>query len=572
MVSSQSPGTSLLSGSLILAACCTALSAAPPAPPKAESIFPLGANPGVTFEAVIRGSALKGAYAIWFEQPGATAKVIAVDAEPGSGDAKRKPADLLRVEVQVDPAVKGSSRSFRVLTPGGVSNSMRLFVHSEPSLPESANPHDLPTQAQPLPNLPVAVQGKIAQVGEVDFYSFRATAGEELTFITTSSNALDPGLAIYKPGGSWFDPGRPTRLAFTDEPVSYPDLSTEAVLTYRFKEAGEYFVRVNGFWGHGGAGQEYVLRVMRGAAPQHADEPGESRWTERKWTRGLSADRMRDLSARALPSLAAAAQPIPMVDADAEPTAVPVEPPKIQLPAMVTGSIERPGDIDRVRFSVKEGDRIALEIETPEKTLPLLNPYLRIVDAEGVEAFTNVLSLLNSNSNVSKQIHPKTQYTFPRAGDFTLEIRDITASYGDTRMKYKVLVRPQVPHLGEVKVNVDCLNLEAGKAQKVSIVTDQEEGFDGYVILSMEGLPEGVRAVPATEVDPDSPPQQSMGKRERFTTKNQKATLVLAPEASAPATRMPVMGRIYAQPVVKGELGTRFLVKEIPVMVVKAAS
>ncbi len=563
--------TSILGRSLAFA-CCMALCAAPPTPPKTESIFPLGANPGAKFEAVIRGTALKGAYAIWFEQSGASANVISVDAEPGPAGAKRKPADLLRIEVHLDAAVQGSSRAFRVLTPGGVSNSLRIYLHSEPSLLEDGKPHDLPKQAQPLPNLPVAVQGKIAQVGEVDFYSFRAAAGEEFTFITTSSDALDPGVAIYKPGGSWFDPDRPTRLAFTDEPVSYPNLSTEAVLTYRFKDAGEYFVRVNGFWGHGGAGQEYVLRVIRGPAPKHEDEPGESRWTERKWTRGLSTDRMRDLSARALPSLAAAAKPIPTVDADAEPTAVPVEPPKIQLPSMVIGTIERPGDIDRVRFSVKEGDRIALEIETPEKTIPLLNPYLRVVDSEGVEAFTNVLSFINSNTNLSKQIHPKTQYTFPRGGDFTLEIRDITSAYGDARMKYRVLVRPQVPHLGEVKVQVDCLNLEAGKAQKVSIITDQEEGFDGYVIVSMEGLPEGVRVVPATEVDPDSPPQPPMGKRERFTTKSQKATLVLAPEASAPATRMPVMGRIYAQPVVKGELGTRFLVKEIPVMVVKAAS
>lgn len=563
--------TSILGCSLAFASCAV-LCAAPPAPPKTESIFPLGANPGTSFSAVVRGTALKGAYALWFEQPGVSAKVAAVESEPGPAGGKGKPSELLRVDMAVEAAAQGSWRSFRVLTPGGVSNSIRLYLHSEPSLLEDANPHDLPRQAQPLPALPVAVHGRIAKVGEVDYYSFRAAAGEELTFITTSSDALDPGLAIYKSGGSWFDPERPTRLAFTDEPVSYPGLGTEAVLTYRFQDAGEYFVRVNGFWGHGGAGQEYMLRVIRGPAPKQLEGPGESRWTERTWTRGLSTERMRDLSARALPSLAAAAKPIPVVDADAEPKSVPVEPPKIPLPAMVTGTIERPGDIDRVRFSVKEGDRIALEVETPEATVPLLNPYLRIVDSDGVEAFTNVLSFINSNTNLAKQIQPKTQYTFPRGGDFTLEIRDITSTYGGTRMKYKILVRPQVPHLGEVKVNVDCLNLEAGKAQKVSIVTDQEEGFDGYVIVSMEGLPQGVRAVPATEVDPDSPPQPPMGKRERFTTKSQKATLVLAPEASAPATRIPVIGRIYAQPVVKGELGTRILIKEIPVMVVKAAS
>ncbi len=547
--------------------CCGALCAAPP---KADSIFPLSGKPGTTFEAVIRGAALKGAYAVWFEGTGASAKVIGVEPEPGAADAKRKPADLLRVEMRLDATMEGSYRSFRVLTPGGVSNPLRVFTHPEPSLLETASPHDLPRQAQPLPSLPVAVHGRIAEVGEVDYYSFRVAAGEELTFRTLSSDALDPGLSLYKLTGSWFDPDRPTRLAFTDEPVSYPDLSTEARLRYRFATAGEYLIRVNGFWGHGGAGQEYALRVIRDDTAPEIEST--SSWTERKWTRDLSTDRMRQLWSRALPSLAAAAKPIPVVDADAEPTTVPVEPSRIQLPALVTGAIERPGDIDRVKFAVKEGDRLAFEVETPDKTIPLINPYLRVLDSEGVEAFTNIYSQVNSNGNASKQIRPKTQYSFPRGGEFTLEIRDITASYGDRRMRYKILVRPQVPHMGEVKVSVDCLNLEVGKAQKVSIITDQEEGFDGYVIVSMEGLPEGVRAVPATEVDPDSPPQPPMGKRERFTTKSQKATLVvLAPDPAAPATRMPVMGRIYAQPVVKGELGTRVLVKEIPVMVVKGA-
>ncbi len=556
-----------ISAWLAAIAWCGALCAAPP---KADSIFPASGKPGAPFEASIRGSGLEGAYSIWFEGAGGSAKVIAVEPEPASSDPKRKPGSVLRVEMRLDESASGA-RSFRVLTPGGVSNALRIYPHPEPSLLETAAPHDLPRQAQPLPLLPVAVQGRIAEVGEVDFYSFRAAAGEELTFRTISSEALDPGLAIYQLTGSWFDPDRATRLAFTDEPVSYPNLSTEAVLRYKFDAAGEYLVRVNGFWGHGGAGQEYTLRVTRGDV-ERQDEAKPREWTERKWTRPLSGDRMRELWARALPSLAAAAKPVPAVDADAEPTTAPVEPQKIQLPTMVTGAIERPGDIDRVRFAVKEGERIALEVETPDKTVPLINPYLRVIDSEGVEAFTNIYSTVNSNGNASKQIHPKTQYSFPRGGEFTLEIRDITASYGDKRMRYKVLVRPQAPHMGEVKVSVDCLNLEAGKAQKVSIVTDQEEGFDGYVIVSMEGLPEGVRAVPATEVDPDSPPQPPMGKRERFTTKSQKATLVLAPDASAPATRTPAIGRIYAQPVVKGELGTRILVKEIPVMVVKGAA
>jgi hypothetical protein len=73
----------------------------------------------------------------------------------------------------------------------------------------------------------------------------------------------------------------------------------------------------------------------------------------------------------------------------------------------------------------------------------------------------------------------------------------------------------------------------------------------------------------ATEVEPDSPPPFNEGKKERFTTKSQKATFVFLSEPDAPATTAPVKGRIYAQPVVKGRLGPRILAKELWIMVLR---
>jgi len=529
------------------------------APPKTESIYPVSGRPGTEFDAQIRGTNLREAYAVWFETPGANAEIARVET-----DSTRKNAEILHVRFKLDPTFQRGT--FRIVGPNGLSNALPIASHAEPTIPEAAGARDLPALAQRIESLPAAIQGRIGESGEVDYYAIRVQAGETWTFETIASEALDAAISIYKPGGSWFDPDRPKRIAFTDEPVSYPDLTTEASLRHKFETAGEYFVRVNGFWGHGGAGQEYTLRIHKG---EPAKPEKKTRWAERSWTREVTPDRMTALQARALPKKE---KPIPIVDADAEPREVPVAPAAIPLPALVTGAIERPGDIDRVKFSVKEGDRLAFEIETPEKTLPLLNPYLRIVDADGVEAFTNIIANVNSNGNASKQIRPKTQYSFPRAGEFTLEIRDITAAYGDPSMRYKVLVRPQVPHMGEVKIAVDELNLEAGKAGKLSVITDQEEGFDGFVILSVEGLPGGVRATPGTEVEPDSPPQESMAKRERFTTKSQKATLILFADPAAASMKTPVVGRVFAQPVVKGKLGDRIFVKAIPIFVVKGAA
>jgi hypothetical protein len=575
------------------------LGAAAPAEPRIVAVYPIGGQPGATFRAVVRGSNLTATSALWSEDEGLAAAVLGVAAEPPAADSKSKkakPADLLEVEFRLAPGLRSGSHAFRVITPGGLSNPMELFVHEPPAILEKPEPHDLPRLAQAIASLPAAVHGRIAEVGEVDYYSFRVEAGEELLFRTVSSEALDPALAIYEWTGSWFDPERVTRLAFHDEDVAYPDLPTDAALRYRFEKAGEYLVRVNGFWGHGGPDQVYVLLVRR-VAPDESEAPPDeprklSEWDERNWTRALDTARMRQLWSRAVPELApqpsqqpseqpadeasarvaAVAQEIPVIDADAEPSRAPVEPPVIPLPALVVGTIEHAGDIDRVRFSVKEGDRLAFEVETPDKTVPLMNPYLRVVDSEGVEALTNVYSRVNSNGNLSKQIQPKTQYAFPRAGDFTLEIRDITATYGDRAMRYRVLVRPQVPHLGEVRVAQDRLNLVAGEAQKLSIVTDQEEGYDGFALLTVEGLPAGVRAVMATEVEPEAPPPFNEGKKERFTTNSQKATFVFVSEPDAPATDAPVKGRVYAQPVVKGKLGPRILAKELWIMVLRQAA
>lgn len=565
-----------------------------PPEPALLSVFPLGGQAGKTFRATVRGRSLDGSHALWLTTGTMQARVLSVNDEPqepaADGKSKKKVAiQLLEVEIETPEDAAPGKYSFRVVTPHGISNPLDLHIHSEVPLLEQAEAHELPRQAQPLPRHPLAVHGRINEVGQVDYYSFQARKDEDILFEAVSSDPLDPAIELYEPTGSWFDDDRPTRLAFHDDDGEpYPNLSTEATLRYRFTKDGKYLVRVNGFWGYGGIDHAYVLRMLP-APPEHeappaADPADDSKWTERKWTRKLDAERMRTLWSRAVAELAPAledaegkpkqgaipaAREIPIVDADAEPTTAPVVPPKIPLPALVVGTIESPGDIDRVRFSIREGDKLVLEVETPEKTIPEMNPYLRVVDDSGVEAFTNVFSNVNANGNIGKQIQPKTAFSFSRDGEFTLEIRDITASYGDRAMKYRVLVRPQVPHLGEVHIAEDHLNLVAGQAKKLSVVTDQEEGYEGFVVLSIEGLPEGVKAVPGTEVEPDSPPAFSEGKKERYRTKSQKATFVFLPAPDAPATRMPAVARVYAQPVVDGKLGDRIPVKDVLLMVTR---
>ena len=533
------------------------------APPALTSVVPLGGAPGTTFTATIRGTNLSGDVRVWSPSAGLGAEVLPVD----SGDEFKEP-DQIEVRLRLAAGLDLGAHDLRVITAQGLSNAVRLIVHASPGVLEQDGSRDLPTDAQELGAWPVTIHGRISKVGEVDYYAFRVDEGDELLFRTFSSDALDPGLAIYKKSGSWFDPGRATRLAFEDEPVEYPGHPTEAVLRYRFEEAGEYLVRVNGFWGYGGPDHVYAVLVDRATGKEGPWPPlgSEPLWTERSWRRPLEADRMVKLAGRTVPPAPPA--DIQFLDADAELYTTPAEPPLVQAPTMITGAIEHPGDVDRVRFSVDEGDKLVFEIQTPRKSVPQLNPLLRVIDVDGIEVLTNIWSRVNVNDNISKQIYPKTTYAFPRGGDFTLEIRDITASIGDPDMRYAVLVRPWVPHLGEAHVGPDRLNLVAGKVEKLSVVIDQEEGYDGLAVFSIEGLPAGVQAVTGAEQDPEAPPPFNAGKKERFATESQKATFALLVRENAPLTREPVTARIFVRPAVDGRLGEKILAKEILMMVV----
>ncbi len=564
--------------------------------PTLSSLFPLGGQPGAQVQVTVRGEHLASARAVWFDSSGLTAEIVSRETEGGeTTDAESPPdsqASRLTLRVRVDSDEKPGERRLRFVTPGGLSNALTFWVHREPAQWETEGAHELPDGAEALNPYPLVVHGRFTRLGEVDDYSFKAPAGTKLRFQVHSSPALDPAVTLFERSGGWFDPEGTRRLAFHDEDVSYPGSSTEPALSHQFEKPGTYFVRVSSFRGTASPDHGYLLRVVpephREASGDSAipSEPDPKDWEERSWTRTLAQDRMKALWTRAVPSLAPRPEPGSSAgkgESPEEPQPDPFapipevclsgqdlagsEPPRITLPTLLTGALQRPGEIHRVRFSAAIGDRIVLEVETPDKTVPLFNPYLKLVDADGVEVVTNVHSFLNSNTEIQKQIYPKTTHAFPRAGDFTLEIRDITATLGDERMSYRVLVRPQVPHMGKIHIEDEVLNLEAGRAGTVSVITDQEEGFEGAIMLTMEGVPPGVEAMTATKSEPVQPPPINRGREDRYIARNKKATLLLVVSPDAPATARPVTVRVAARPVVEGLLGPVTPVKDLFVMV-----
>ena len=440
---------------------------------------------------------------------------------------------------------------------------------------------------------------------------------------------FDARLAIYELTGSWFDAKQVTRLAFNDEPVSKEHrqtnefLSTNPRLQYRFIKAGRYFVQVASFLGYGGPDCPYQLRI---APPEKGsllegekDLPqlSASGWRERTYDRKLDPDRLQLISSRAvmkavrreertttepppvlqvprvegrtasnLEGLDPAARNTQIVSVvEKEPNETAGQTLAVSVPTLIDGKIDHAGDIDHFSFKVEPGQSLAFEIETPQEGPPVFNPWLRVLDEEGREVFTNLYKRIGrAFTFYNKTVEPKTTSTFERGGRYSLQIRDFSSRNGSSDFVYRILIRPQISHVGgievcwecskkmgniEQKTPVDRINLTVGEAKKFIVVADLEEGFTGNLAVTVEGLPRGVDASSGTELEPEPSAPIDEGDKERFLPRRSMTTVLLLAAADVPPTLMPQLIRITARPVVEGKIGLPLPVRAIPLMIVR---
>ena len=595
-----------------------------PTEPEIMSVFPMGGKPGTAVTAQVRGQVLEGTYAVWSSTDGLRAEVTGAEeidlnetySLPGI-EHKNRPGQRVSLRLQIDPATPAGVHSLRLVSPRGVSNELDFHVSPEPAVFESSSLEA--REPQPIP-LPVVVHGKISAPGQVDFYEFEVSEGRQLLVdLISSREALAnatrfrPQVTLYEVTGSWFDPNRTVRLAFdhgatTDavREMTSHDVPTSS-LTYRFPRAGSYRLEVGSTYGTGGPDYVYQLRVapapdLRAGPPAgpfvYKEIPVPRQWRERTFTRKIEDDRLKQLWARTVgvAHQEAAAEtgrvtaeeaegsslekPIAKQEARATAftTLVEIEPNdersqarKISVPGLAEGTIDRPGDSDFFEFAAKPDQALAFEIETPDARPVRFNPRLEILDAGGREALTNLYKKIKQKDSVTyvKALSPKTVHTFRSGGNYYLRVSDVTPRYGGSDYRYRVLVRPQIPHVGELEVDADHLNLVAGRSKKLTLTSEQEEGFSGEVAVVVEGLPPGVQLLPvATDVPEPGPAGEESIKKESYVPNLRKASILLFAESAAAVTNLPRVVRVAARPIVGGELGPLLAVKEIPLMVV----
>ena len=236
---------------------------------------------------------------------------------------------------------------------------------------------------------------------------------------------------------------------------------------------------------------------------------------------------------------------------EAEPNDDPKQANAFEVPAVVEGTIGRPGDIDRFRFKARAGQQLAFEVRTPRAAPPHFNLRLDVLDAQQAVVLSNLQmkeGKVGQDAARVIQVSPEIVGKLDREGEYTLRVRDLTSVHGSPDHVYQILVRPQVPHIGDIRWQPEGpVNLHPGARQRLTLNAPGKEDYTGSLALSVEGLPPGVRAfVGATG-----------------------SSIELVADAGAPVSSMPHVLRITGLPVVGGKSGSAFPVGEVPVMVVK---
>jgi hypothetical protein len=542
--------------------------------PKLVSIHPFTGQRGTTFTATLRGSGLAGAANATIGDAPFVVTVDKVEAEPvAEGASKNKTlVDLVTIRVQVAEGAKPGKYPIRLITRNGLTNSLPLQIVDVPVKLEPDGTHESQESAVAVPSVPAMFSGRLSRRGEADYYSFSVQAGQTLTFgvisglpqIASAGSAatvanFDPALSIFEAEGSWFDSKRLKRIAYNDEPVWVFGKPTDVHLVQKFAKAGAYLLRVEAFAGQGGPDYSYQLAIAPGAVPEEAASRP-SGWQERTWARRLPADRLNQLAARG--GKPEDKKSIETYRATGPEAAV------FKLPGTVEGTLSKPGETHRARFQVNEPADIAMEVETPAAAPPFFNPIVRLLNSSGQEVATNVFAGRGACSGaLNKSAQAKTIVPLRDPGEYTLEVRDATADLAGADFQYRVQVRPQVPHIGDVRIDTDHVNLTPGEAKLIRVVFDREEDYRGSVTVMAESLPPGVSAAVGADYEPDKDPPSATGKRERYTPRTERAVLVLSASADAAPAVQPQKARLVVRPLVDGKSGAVLSTKTIYVMV-----
>ncbi len=469
--------------------------------PMLMSLKPVAAQVGQASEHTVSSRySLRGAYRVLVTGQGVAGEVI-----PPKEDAKNAKGDLQAIKVRFTVAdnAKPGVREFRLATPQGVSTVGQLVIVRDPVVSETGK-NNTPEQAVEF-KAPATLCGAIESAEDVDYFKFKASAGQSLSFhvrcmrlqdkIHDLQQHADPIITLRSAGGG--------TLAASD---NY--FRGDPFLGFEFKQDGEYLLEIrdvryqgNRYWEYSvevsdqpfvtqvfpmglRPGEETKLRMVGFHTPagsQVAVHPAADAECGRDWLQ--------------LPLAGGVSNPAPVVfsdlpvvlETDAE-NGEPEAAQQVEAPCGINGRIEQPGDIDCFSFLAKKGESYSFEV-VARRQQSQLDSHLRILDEKGKQLALNDDMKLGVRTFADSWLEA---WKAPADGKYVIEIRDLHLQGGDDFVYFLSVSRSE-PYF-ELYLDTDKTELTPGTGGAIFVNVQRKNGFDGEVQLDVEGLPAGVTA------------------------------------------------------------------------------
>ncbi len=382
-------------------------------------------------------------------------------------------AENVVLDITIDPTAAPGDRELRLLTPGGVSNPLVFQVGTLPELRER-DKEDEESVDPPAAEAPVLYNGQIL-AGEVDHYTLKLHAGQRLA-ISAQARHLIPYLADAVPG--WcqavvaLSDANGKEIGFADYNRRDPD----PLLLCTVPQDGDYTLAVRDALYRGR--EDFVYRVA--VRPPTAED------TLYHFA-PLTVLPPEGVPATWDPTLPWVDGPLTAVD-EAEPNNTPAAAQKLTTPALVSGRIAQPGDVDDYAFTGKAGDTLVAEVYARRLGGPM-DALLRVLDAGGKVLAVNddhpspEMGLITHNADAYVSVK------LPADGTYTVQVSDAQRHGGDDYRYYLRVSPPQGDFA--LRATPSALNVTAGGTTNITIYAVRKDGWDGDIDVSIVDAPTG---------------------------------------------------------------------------------
>lgn len=421
---------------------------------------------------------------------------------PDKKQANAQLAEMVIIEVTIDPGAAPGDRELRLRTPNGLTNPVCFQVGQLPEIREH-EPNDREVSEAALVELPIVLNGQIMP-GDVDRFRISVRRGQQLV-MQAQARRLMPYLADAVPG--WFQAtlalydAKGNEVAFADDYRFDPD----PVLFYKIPEDGEYELEIRDGIYRGR--EDFVYRIAVGelpfitsVSPLGGTVGDKTVASITGWN--LPGKRLRldtepggdGIRQTALRGDGWTSNDIPYAvdtlpecrEKESNDTVRGAQ--KISLPRVVNGCIAEPGDVDVFKFKGRAGDEVAAEVVSRRLNSPL-DSLLRLTDKSGrVLEWNDDLKELNTGL-LTHQADSYLRARLPENGVYYLHLSD-SQQQGGEAYGYRLRISSPQPDFA-LRVTPSSINVPAGRAVPINMHVLRKDGFDGEIEVVLKDAPAG---------------------------------------------------------------------------------